>query len=106
MKIGLIGYGKAGKAVARVLANDSRFQLQWIIRREAKTNEHMDEFPAIPIYGMQTLDLADFLEKNKIDAIVDFSDEASVHWYGNGDQEAKREGDFDAEPFSMTAIYI
>ena len=83
MKIGLIGYGKAGKAVARVLANDSRFQLQWIIRREAKTNEHMEEFPAIPIYGMQTLDLADFLEKNKIDAIVDFSDEASVHWYGN-----------------------
>lgn len=89
MKIGLIGYGKAGKAVARVLANDSRFQLQWIIRREAKTLEHMEEFPTIPIYGIKTLELADFLDKNKIDAIVDFSDESSLYWYGN--EIAKRQ---------------
>lgn len=82
MKIGLIGYGKAGKAVAKVLANDNRFQLQWIIRRDAKTSEHVEEFPDIPIYGMQSLHFSEFIKENKIEALIDFSDESSVYWYG------------------------
>ncbi|MGZ8881436.1 MAG: hypothetical protein ACXW0I_04995 [Methylosarcina sp.] len=32
-RIGLIGYGKTGKAVANVLSTDSRFELCWIARR-------------------------------------------------------------------------
>jgi GTP-binding protein len=41
-----------------------------------------------------------------LDAILEDIPPPSVHWYGSGDQEAKREGDFDAEPFSMTATTV
>ena len=33
MKVGLIGYGKAGSAVAQVLSEDPRYALQWIATR-------------------------------------------------------------------------
>lgn len=35
IRVGLVGYGKAGSAVANVLSNDPRFELRWIARRSA-----------------------------------------------------------------------
>lgn len=81
MRVGLIGYGKAGKAVANVLARDSRYELSWVLRRENHQNEHLEGFPEIPVVGMSELALSDFLDKDPVDAIVDFSQAATVHSY-------------------------
>lgn len=33
IKVGLVGFGKAGQAVANVLAADPRYELCWVARR-------------------------------------------------------------------------
>ena len=35
IKVGLVGYGKAGQAVAQVLQEDPRFELCWVVRKTA-----------------------------------------------------------------------
>ena len=82
MTVGLMGYGKAGQAVARILANDPRYQLQWIMRRSAPPDSHMDERPEIPVVGLDELDLEQWLDEHPVQAIVDFSDASSVARYG------------------------
>jgi 4-hydroxy-tetrahydrodipicolinate reductase len=32
MKIGLIGFGKAGKAVANVILQNTEFSLEWVLK--------------------------------------------------------------------------
>jgi len=36
MKVGLIGFGKAGKAVANVILQHSDFTLEWTLRKSEK----------------------------------------------------------------------
>lgn len=81
-KVGLVGYGKAGKAVARVLAEDERTQLCWILRRQAAPDETMEGCAEVPVHGMQGLDLDTWLDAHPVDAVIDFSDADSVLWYG------------------------
>lgn len=81
IRVGLMGYGKAGKAVANVLAADPRYQLSWVLRRQSQANEHMEDKPGIPVRGMIGLNLSDWLDEHPVDAIVDFSQASSVHWY-------------------------
>ena len=81
MKVGLMGYGKAGQAVARVLAEDPRYALQWIMRRSAPPGSHMEGQPAIPVMGLDELDLDQWLDTHPVDAIVDFSDASTLERY-------------------------
>lgn len=83
MKIGLIGYGKAGKAVANVLAADPRYQLKWILRRQNQDGERMPDHPEVPVRGTDGLQLAGWLDANPVDALVDFSQSSSVQWYAD-----------------------
>lgn len=39
MKIGLIGFGKTGKAVATVILQNKEFSLEWVLRQKT-TLEH------------------------------------------------------------------
>ena len=89
LKVGLIGYGKAGKAVANVLASDPRYQLCWVIRRRSEASSHLPEHPEIPLVGLETLDLGNWLDLHPVDAIVDFSQADSVYLYG---PELRRRG--------------
>lgn len=89
MKIGLMGYGKAGKAVANVLANDPRYQLCWVMRRSSSNSAHLEGQPQIPVVGLAGLDIGDWLDQQPVDAIVDFSQADSVYLYG---QELRRRG--------------
>jgi 4-hydroxy-tetrahydrodipicolinate reductase len=89
MKIGLMGYGKAGKAVANVLANDPRYQLCWVMRRSSSEQAHLEGQPQIPVVGLAGLDMGDWLDQHPVDAIVDFSQADSVYLYG---QELRRRG--------------
>lgn len=81
-KVGLMGYGKAGKAVAQVLANDPRYQLCWIAKREAASGAHLEGYPDVPLVGLDGLDLAHWFDKHPVDAIVDFSNADTIYRYG------------------------
>lgn len=81
IKVGLVGYGKAGRAVANVLSNDQRYSLQWVLRSRSGS-ESMDGRPEIPIIGIDDIDLNKWLDENEVDAFVDFSSADSIFRYG------------------------
>lgn len=78
LKVGIIGYGKAGKAVANVLAQDERFELCWIARRSNKPTA-----TEIPVIRLDKATFPDWLARFPVDAIVDFSDSEAVLEYGD-----------------------
>lgn len=82
LKVGLMGYGKAGQAVARVLAEDERYSLQWVMRRQPGTEERLPGHPEVPVAAMQKLDFEAWLSEHPVDAIVDFSSEDTIYSYG------------------------
>lgn len=82
MKVGLLGYGKAGQAVARVLSEDPRFQLCWIARKEAAPDACMIGRPEIPVCGLSQVDVDRWFDQHPVDALVDFSGPDTVYLYG------------------------
>lgn len=82
MRVGLMGYGKAGHAVARVLAEDARFELTWIARRQAPEGAHMEGHPGVPVIGLADRDLNHWFDAHPVDAIVDFSEADTLYLYG------------------------
>ncbi len=82
LKVGLIGYGKAGKAVANVLADDPRYELCWVFRRSGASLEAVKGLEKTPLRSMQDTELASWMDAHPVDAVVDFSSEESVFWYG------------------------
>ncbi|MDP3438144.1 MAG: dihydrodipicolinate reductase C-terminal domain-containing protein [Azonexus sp.] len=84
IKVGLIGYGKAGQAVARVLAEDSRFELCWIARASA-LNADIE----LPVTVLEKATFPDWLDQYPVDAIVDFSNAEAVLLYGEAVRQRK-----------------
>lgn len=84
IKIGLVGYGKAGKAVASVLAQDERFELCWIARRSTRPTA-----TDIPVTLLDKATFPDWLARHPVDAIVDFSDAQAVLEYGEAIRQRK-----------------
>ncbi|NOT18840.1 MAG: dihydrodipicolinate reductase [Sideroxydans sp.] len=82
LRVGLVGYGKAGSAVANVLSADPRFDLRWIARRSTPESQ---THPAtnIPIIGIEQHPFAELLEQYPVDALVDFSTPDSLRAYGS-----------------------
>ena len=77
IKLGLIGYGKAGRAVAKVLGADPRFELSWIAR--ATDTPTGTDTPAVKL---EASTFPAWLDQHPVDGIIDFSDAGSVHIYG------------------------
>lgn len=77
IKVGLIGYGKAGAAVARVIDADERFKLCWIARRSAGPTDS-----GHPVTRLAAESFPAWLDQHPVDAIIDFSDAESVLIYG------------------------
>ncbi|APW43546.1 4-hydroxy-tetrahydrodipicolinate reductase [Rhodoferax saidenbachensis] len=82
MKIGLIGYGKAGTAVAHVLNEDPRYTLQWIATRTGAPGPVAVGDTAIPVVALSEATLGPWLDQHPVDALVDFSGAESVQVYG------------------------
>ena len=82
MKVGLVGYGKAGQAVAQVLHDEPGFELAWVARRSASVTPQTVPETAIPLVGLAAPDWAPWLDANPVDALVDFSRPESLHAYG------------------------
>ena len=84
LKIGLIGYGKAGQAVANVLRDEPDLTLSWIARGTTR-GAIGNGAGSTPVIGLDQIKLADWLETDPrspvvrhtrkgedIDAVIDF----------------------------------
>ena len=82
IKVGLFGHGKAGKAVAGVLAEDPRFELAWIARRQSTAGQRWDDDTQVPMVSLTAENVGDWFAAHPVDAVVDFSQADTVHVYG------------------------
>lgn len=82
IKVGLMGYGKAGQAVAEVLRADPQFELCWVARRSASAQDETVPGTRIPVIGLERVNLSAWLDAHPIDALVDFSRPDAVFLYG------------------------
>ncbi|MCH7337273.1 dihydrodipicolinate reductase C-terminal domain-containing protein [Acinetobacter sp. NIPH 2699] len=95
MKVGIIGFGKTGRAVASVLLESQKTNLQWVIR-QSKQLEHrsVPEFLGVEaddlgiIYSKDEYAIGELLDRYPVDVIVDFSSEQGLDYYG--EEAAKR----------------
>ncbi len=81
IKVGLIGYGKAGQAVAEVLQQDARYELMWVAKRHALPVGQSQPL-GLPIFATSEGDFGRWLDAHPVDALVDFSTAESIHHYG------------------------
>jgi len=88
-RVGLIGFGKTGRAVASVLLESKQTVLQWVLRRSTQLDHrsvseclgiHSDE-PGL-IHSTQDLDFERLLDDSPVDVIVDFSSSTGLELYG------------------------
>ncbi|MGO4710935.1 4-hydroxy-tetrahydrodipicolinate reductase [Chryseobacterium sp. 2TAF14] len=96
MRIGLIGFGKAGKAVANVILQNPEFSLEWVLRRsknmetisvkELLETESQDK---AQIFSEQSINIDEHFTQYPVDAIIDFSSTDSIHRYGKAAAEHK-----------------
>lgn len=89
MKIGLIGFGKTGKAVAQVILENKDFCLQWIYRRSSLLeNRRAAEFLGLSskdpghIYSSTNTCISELLDQEAVNIIIDFSSETAIDTYG------------------------
>ena len=82
IKVGLMGYGKAGQAVAEVLRNDPRYELCWVARRTKHAEMETVPETSIPVIGLDSVVLPEWLDAHPVDALVDFSSSDAVFLYG------------------------
>ncbi|MCS3529323.1 4-hydroxy-tetrahydrodipicolinate reductase [Chryseobacterium sp. JUb7] len=94
MKIGLIGFGKAGKAVANVILQNPDFSLEWVLRNTktlqlASAKEFLGISSDDPahIFSQQNIDIHTLFENHPVDFIIDFSTEDSIYTYGKAASE-------------------
>lgn len=89
MKVGLIGFGKTGKAVANVILQNKEFCLEWVLRRSLLLEMrsvpeflgvHSDE-PGL-IYSSTNIEFGDLLDLHPVDIIIDFSSNMGIYTYG------------------------
>jgi 4-hydroxy-tetrahydrodipicolinate reductase len=83
MKIGLIGYGKAGSAVAQVLGTDPRYSLEWIATRTGSPESVTLAGRSVPLTALRKEHFPRWLDEHPVDALVDFSSAESAALYGD-----------------------
>jgi 4-hydroxy-tetrahydrodipicolinate reductase len=89
MKIGLIGFGKTGKAVASVLLKNPDTILEWVLRQSPKQENRLaseileieSEDPGT-VHSIAKINLSKFLDEKPVDIIIDFSEEKGIYSYG------------------------
>lgn len=81
MKVGLIGFGKTGSAVAHVLNEDPRYSLEWIATRSGSPSSVVLGGVSIPVTALAQETLADWLDLHPVDALVDFSNAGAAAVY-------------------------
>ena len=89
LRVGMLGFGRTGRAVATVLFNAPQTHLEWVVRRSMSSRHHSvaevlgveSPHPA-PFHTIDEMDAGALLDRFPVDAIVDFSGEDGVLYYG------------------------
>ena len=88
MKVGLLGFGKTGRAVANVLLELKKTSLEWVVRQSAgDDNRNAAEFLGIDseepglIFSRKELLAAELLDLHPVDVIIDFSSQSGLNYY-------------------------
>jgi 4-hydroxy-tetrahydrodipicolinate reductase len=89
MRVGIFGFGKAGRAVASVLLQKEEVQLCWVVRKSTRLqNRSIAEFLGIEanedglIFSKNEWSAAKLFEAHPVDVIVDFSSAEGIEFYG------------------------
>jgi len=89
MRVGLIGFGKTGKAIASVLLKNKDYSLQWVLRQSVQqkkrnASEHIGVSSKDPglIYSSSSIEISDLLDSHPVDIIIDFSSSKGIFMYG------------------------
>ncbi len=96
MKIGLAGFGKAGKAVANSILHHEDYSLEWVLRRSNHLQNRRaadilgveSEEPGL-IYSSSAITMPELLELHPVDIIIDFSSETGIYTYGEAAAERR-----------------
>lgn len=85
-KVGLLGFGKTGSLVAKEIVLDKQFDLRWVCRRVVPESQlfasHSLGFDKSFAPFLQSSSLtSEFLSKNPVDVIIDFSSSLSTATY-------------------------
>ena len=90
MKVGIIGFGKAGRAVATIVLENPNICLEWVVRNSTRLEHRsVPEFLGVEsaepglIYSRNEFSAEELLRKFPVDAIIDFSSQTGVDWYGD-----------------------
>lgn len=89
IKVGLIGFGRTGKAVASVILQNKEFSLEWVFRKtSALEHRSVPEFLGLDsdepglIFSSEHIQIRELLHTHPIDILIDFSSTESIHHYG------------------------
>lgn len=95
MRVGLYGFGRAGKAVATTLLQNEKVSLCWVIRGSTELQHRsVPEFLGIHsndpglIFAKDELPAGQFFDQHPVDVIMDFSSADAILSYG--EEAAKR----------------
>lgn len=90
MRVGLMGFGKTGKAVATTLLRKQETVLEWVVRKSTRLEhrsvpEFLGEYSTEPglIFSAQHTDISSLLDEKPVDIIIDFSSESGIAYYGD-----------------------
>lgn len=94
IRVGLVGFGKTGRAVATTLLNDKTIDLVWVVRKtHSLENRSVPEFLGIEsdedgfIHWIGDVDFESLQATTPVDAIIDFSSEEGMDYYGEAAAE-------------------
>jgi 4-hydroxy-tetrahydrodipicolinate reductase len=89
-RVGLVGFGKTGRAVASVLLMDKTIDLVWVVRKtQALEHRSVPEFLGVEsdedgsIHWIGDVDFETLQLSSPVDAIIDFSSETGMDYYGD-----------------------
>ncbi|RPJ63913.1 MAG: dihydrodipicolinate reductase [Dehalococcoidia bacterium] len=95
MRVGLYGFGRAGKAVASILLQNKKVCLCWVIKKSTELQHRsVSEFLGINsdepglIFTQDELPPGQLFEKHPVDVVMDFSSAEAILSYG--EEAAKR----------------
>lgn len=95
-RVGLIGFGRTGKAVANVILNHFDFCLEWVFKKNSLLEHRsVSEFLGVKsddpglIYSHEHTNAEELLDKHPVDIIIDFSSNTGIYAYGQLASERK-----------------
>lgn len=89
MRIGLMGFGRAGRAVTTLLLERSDVTLEWVVRRSARRDQRcagsllgIESHSPARLLATDCTRAAELFDRYPVDAIIDFSSTTGIDYYG------------------------